>query len=204
MELKENLKKWKVVLASASPRRKELLAQIGIIPDIRPSEVEEEKNEKDPAKLVENLSYIKAADVASRCEKGTLVIGADTVVACDQEILGKPADDQDAFRMLHMLQGRTHEVYTGVTIVEGSLDSGKTTVFAEKTEVTMYPMSDQMIWDYIRTGEPSDKAGAYGIQGRAAVFIKSIKGDYNNVVGLPVAAVWQYLNADKEEKHAAL
>ena len=77
-------------------------------------------------------------------------------------------------------------------------------MFAEKTEVTMYPMSDQMIWDYIRTGEPSDKAGAYGIQGKAAVFIKSIKGDYNNVVGLPVAAVWQYLNADKEEKHAAL
>ena len=106
--------------------------------------------------------------------------------------------------MLHMLQGRTHEVYTGVTIVEGSSDSRKSTVFAEKTEVTMYPMSDQMIWDYIRTGEPSDKAGAYGIQGRAAVFIKSIKGDYNNVVGLPVAAVWQYLNADKEEKHAAL
>lgn len=154
--------------------------------------------------MVRRLSRQKAQDVAERYAEDCIVIGADTVVACDQEILGKPADDQDAFRMLHMLQGRTHEVYTGVTIVEGSLDSGKTTVFAEKTEVTMYPMSDQMIWDYIRTGEPSDKAGAYGIQGRAAVFIKSIKGDYNNVVGLPVAAVWQYLNADKEEKHAAL
>ena len=101
--------------------------------------------------------------------------------------------------MLHMLQGRTHQVYTGVTIVEGGIASRKMTSFVEKTEVTMYPMSDEMIWNYIRTGEPADKAGAYGIQGRAAVFVKAIQGDYNNVVGLPVAAVWQYLNADKEE-----
>lgn len=106
--------------------------------------------------------------------------------------------------MLHMLQGRTHEVYTGVTILDGASDTRKETVFAVKTEVTMYPMTERMIWDYIRTGEPSDKAGAYGIQGRAAVFIKSIKGDYNNVVGLPVSAIWQYLNNCKEEKNAAL
>ena len=153
---------------------------------------------------------MKAENVASDLQaegvelKNTIVIGADTIVVRDEEILGKPKNEDHAYEILLSLQGRAHEVYTGVTIVEGSLDSGKTTVFAEKTEVTMYPMSDQMIWDYIRTGEPSDKAGAYGIQGRAAVFIKSIKGDYNNVVGLPVAAVWQYLNADMEEKHAAL
>lgn len=194
----------KIILASASPRRKELMKQAGLEFDVCVSTEEEKKGPWGPEEMVRRLSRQKAQDVAERYAEDCIVIGADTVVACDQEILGKPADDQDAFRMLHMLQGRTHEVYTGVTIVEGSLDSGKTTVFAEKTEVTMYPMSDQMIWDYIRTGEPSDKAGAYGIQGRAAVFIKSIKGDYNNVVGLPVAAVWQYLNADKEEKHAAL
>ena len=194
----------KIILASASPRRKELMKQAGLEFDVCVSTIEEKKGPWGPEEMVRRLSRQKAQDVAERYAEDCIVIGADTVVACDQEILGKPADDQDAFRMLHMLQGRTHEVYTGVTIVEGSLDSGKTTVFAEKTEVTMYPMSDQMIWDYIRTGEPSDKAGAYGIQGKAAVFIKSIKGDYNNVVGLPVAAVWQYLNADKEEKHAAL
>ena len=194
----------KIILASASPRRKELMKQAGLEFDVCVSTKEEKKGPWGPEEMVRRLSRQKAQDVAERYAEDCIVIGADTVVACDQEILGKPADDQDAFRMLHMLQGRTHEVYTGVTIVEGSLDSGKTTVFAEKTEVTMYPMSDQMIWDYIRTGESSDKAGAYGIQGKAAVFIKSIKGDYNNVVGLPVAAVWQYLNADKEEKHAAL
>ena len=88
----------------------------------------------------------------------------------------------------------------GLQSIEGSADARKATVFAEKTEVTMYPMTDRMIWDYIATGEPSDKAGAYGIQGRAAVFIKSINGDYNNVVGLPVAALWQYLNSSKDEE----
>lgn len=123
MELKESLKKWKIVLASASPRRKELLEQIGIIPDIRPSEVEEEKNEEDPAKLVENLSYIKAADVASRCEAGTLVIGADTVVSvCPKGedgpvILGKPGNEENAKVMIHQIQGHVHQVYTGVTII---------------------------------------------------------------------------------------
>ena len=157
-----------------------------------------------PEEMVRRLSRQKAQDVAERYTEDCIIVGADTVVSCDQEILGKPANDQDAFRMLHMLQGRTHEVYTGVTVIEGSVDVRKETVFAEKTEVTMYPMTDKMIWDYIRTGEPADKAGAYGIQGRAAVFIRSIHGDYNNVVGLPVAALWQYLNSGKEENDATL
>ena len=200
----------KIILASASPRRRELLAQIGLEFEVKASNKEEVYTSTKPQKIVEELALMKAENVASDLQaegvelKNTIVIGADTIVVRDEEILGKPKNEDHAYKILLSLQGRAHEVYTGVTIVEGSLDSGKTTVFAEKTEVTMYPMSDQMIWDYIRTGEPSDKAGAYGIQGRAAVFIKSIKGDYNNVVGLPVAAVWQYLNADKEEKHAAL
>ena len=189
MELKESLKEWKVVLASASPRRKELLEQIGIIPDIRPSEVEEEKNEEEPSKLVENLSYIKAADVALRCEAGTLVIGADTVVAVCQKgeerpvILGKPGNAENAGNMIRQIQGHVHQVYTGVTICSAH----KNVSFYEKTDVWVYDMTDEEIRDYISTGEPMDKAGAYGIQGKFAAYIKGIEGDYNNVVGLPVA-----------------
>lgn len=194
----------KIILASASPRRSELMKQAGLDFDVCVSTKEEKKVPWEPEEMVRRLSRQKAQDVAERYAEDCIIVGADTVVSCDQEILGKPANDQDAFRMLHMLQGRTHEVYTGVTVIEGSADVRKETVFAEKTEVTMYPMTDKMIWDYIRTGEPADKAGAYGIQGRAAVFIRSIHGDYNNVVGLPVAALWQYLNSGKEENDATL
>ena len=190
----------KIILASASPRRRELMQQAGLDFEICVSTKEEKKGPWGPEEMVRRLSEQKARDVAERYPEDCIIVGADTVVACGGEILGKPADNQDAFRMLHMLQGRTHEVYTGVTVIEGSADARKATVFTEKTEVTMYPMTDRMIWDYIATGEPSDKAGAYGIQGRAAVFIKSINGDYNNVVGLPVAALWQYLNSSKEEE----
>ena len=197
MELKESLKKWKIVLASASPRRKELLEQIGIIPDIRPSEVEEDKNEEDPAKLVENLSYIKAADVASRCEAGTLVIGADTVVAvCPKGeeqpvILGKPGNEENAKAMIRQIQGHIHQVYTGVTIIlckEEGKYAGST--FFEKTDVEVYDMEEAEITAYVKTGEPLDKAGAYGIQGSFAAYIKGIHGDYANVVGLPLGRLY--------------
>ena len=207
MELKENLKKWKVVLASASPRRKELLAQIGIIPDIRPSEVEEEKNEKDPAKLVDNLSYIKAADVASRCEKGTLVIGADTVVSvCHRgeeqpEILGKPGNEENAKAMISQIQGHVHQVYTGVTVIlcqEGGAYAGST--FSEKTDVEVYDMEAAEIQAYVSTGEPLDKAGAYGIQGSFAAYIKGIRGDYTNVVGLPLGRLCHEIKKLLEEQ----
>ena len=156
-----------------------------------------------------NKLHVSAQDVAERYAEDCIIVGADTVVSCDQEILGKPANDQDAFRMLHMLQGRTHEVYTGVTVIEGSADVRKETVFAEKTEVTMYPMTDKMIWDYIRTGEPADKtsdrigdtkfpwrdkAGGYGIQDSFGLkYIKSIDGDYYNVVGLPISRLYHEL-----------
>ena len=207
MELKENLKKWKVVLASASPRRKELLAQIGIIPDIRPSEVEEEKNEKDPAKLVENLSYIKAADVDSRCEKGTLVIGADTVVSvCPRGeeppvILGKPGNKENAKAMISQIQGHVHQVYTGVTVIlcqEGGAYAGST--FSEKTDVEVYDMEAAEIQAYVSTGEPLDKAGAYGIQGSFAAYIKGIRGDYTNVVGLPLGRLCHEIKKLLEEQ----
>ena len=142
----------KIILASASPRRSELMKQAGLDFDVCVSTKEEKKGPWEPEEMVRRLSRQKAQDVAERYAEDCIIVGADTVVSCDQEILGKPANDQDAFRMLHMLQGRTHEVYTGVTVIEGSADVRKETVFAEKTEVTMYPMTDKMIWDYIRTG----------------------------------------------------
>lgn len=194
----------RIILASASPRRKDLMKQAGFNFDVCVSTKKEERGPWSPEETVKRLSEQKALDVAEQYEEDCIVIGADTVVSCESEILGKPVDEDDAFRMLRMLQGRTHQVYTGVTIVEGPKESRTVTVFAEKTDVNMYPLSDEMIREYIQTGEPMDKAGAYGIQGRAAVFVKSIHGDYNNVVGLPVAAIWQYLNSHKEERYAAL
>lgn len=194
----------RIILASASPRRSDLMKQAGFDFEVCVSTKEEKTGSFRPEEMVKRLSEQKALDVAERYDEDCVVIGADTVVACDDVILGKPADEEDAFRMLRMLQGRQHQVYTGVTIIEGPKGNRRITVFAEKTDVNMCPLSDEVIRDYIRTGEPMDKAGAYGIQGKAAVFVKSICGDYNNVVGLPVAAIWQYFNGMKEERYAAL
>lgn len=182
----------KVILASASPRRRELLHQVGIEPEIEPSHVEEVITTTVPADAVMELSAQKAEDIAKR-HKGepVIVIGADTVVSSDGRILGKPHDEKDAFEMLSGLNGRTHQVYTGVTVI--SCETGKTSTFAEKTEVEVYPMTDAQIQAYIATGEPMDKAGAYGIQGRFAAYVKGICGDYNNVVGLPVGRLCQEL-----------
>ena len=124
----------------------------------------------------------------------TLVLGADTVVACDGKILGKPADSEAAAAMLTMLQGRGHEVYTGVTILYEENGERKTLTFHEKTTVYFYPMTDAQIREYVATGDPMDKAGAYGIQGFCARYIRGIEGDYNNVVGLPVGRVYQELH----------
>lgn len=187
-----------IVLASASPRRKQLMAQAGFEFEVCVSDKEEKKGQWSPEETVMKLSRQKALDVAAKYEEDCIIIGADTVVACDAQILGKPVDEADAMRMLQLLQGRTHQVYTGVTIIEGASGNRTVTTFAERTDVTMYPVSDRAILDYIQTKEPMDKAGAYGIQGRAAVFVKSIQGDYNNVVGLPVAAIWQYFNGNRE------
>lgn len=207
----------RIILASASPRRRELLAQIGIsdsgfcgrsifgmeaVFEVIPSRVEEKVNSAEPSEMVRELSAMKAEDVFAgqqgKQKEGLLVIGADTVVSLAGQVMGKPADEQDAVRMLTALQGKTHQVYTGVTLIyqplAASAENKKNPVrvtFYEKTDVTMYPMSREEILDYVATGEPADKAGAYGIQGRCAAFIKGICGDYNNVVGLPTARLYQ-------------
>ena len=226
----------KIILASASPRRRELLSQIGLDFEVVVSETEEKITSTEPAKVVEELSAQKAEAVweklcsmttsqgsvtdAERLEEGSgvsrmdegsevfdpeqksgesiitdiIVLGADTVVACDGKILGKPADTEAAVAMLTMLQGRGHEVYTGVTILYEENGERKTLTFHEKTTVHFYPMTDAQIREYVATGDPMDKAGAYGIQGFCARYISGIVGDYNNVVGLPVGRVYQELH----------
>ncbi len=183
----------KIILASASPRRKDLMSQAGFEFEVCVSTQEEKMGDWSPRETVKQLAMQKAWDVGKQFDEDCIIIGADTVVACKECILGKPKDEEDAVRMLQMLQGQTHQVYTGVTILDGPMNDRKQMCFAEKTDVTMYPMTEAMIRAYIAGGEPMDKAGAYGIQGQAAVFVKEIHGDYNNVVGLPIAAVWQYL-----------
>lgn len=180
-----------LVLASQSPRRRELLAQVGIAFRVAPSAVEERITKTAPDEVVRELSLQKAEDVASREPEGIWVLGADTVVALDGEILGKPVDVEAAKSMLRRLSGRSHSVYTGVTLYRRSAGETRVECFSEKTAVTFYPMSEEEIDRYVSSGDPLDKAGAYGIQGSAAAFIERIEGDYNNVVGLPVAAVYQ-------------
>lgn len=178
-----------IILASGSPRRRELLAQAGIPFTVITSAADETIDETDPAAAVMELARRKAAAVLKKAGGERIVLGADTVVAVDGRILGKPADAADAARMLRALSGRTHRVFTGVAL----LAEGRERVFCEETEVEMYPISEEEIRDYIATGEPMDKAGAYGIQGRAAVFVKGIRGDYLTVVGLPLARLYQEL-----------
>jgi septum formation protein len=188
--------KYRLILASASPRRKELLTQIGAEFEIIPAVGEEVIVSAKPKQAVLDLSRQKAEEVARKFyqEAGNIVIlAADTIVAFDGEILGKPKDPEDAKRMLGMLSGREHSVFTGVTMVVKSSGSEKIISLYEETKVFMYPMTEKQIQAYIETGEPMDKAGAYGIQGKCAVYIEKIVGDYNNVVGLPVAAIFQKL-----------
>ena len=197
----------KIILASASPRRRELLTQIGLDFEVVVSETEEKIASTEPAKVVEELSTQKAAAVweklagnaaGQNCGESTkadpIVLGADTVVACDGKILGKPVDIENAVAMLRMLQGRAHEVYTGVTILYGENGEEKALTFHEKTTVHFCPMTVDQIREYVATGDPMDKAGAYGIQGICARYIRGIEGDYNNVVGLPAGRVYQELH----------
>lgn len=184
----------KMILASASPRRRELLTQAGFSFEVKVSDADEIITEKEPDKIVKELALVKACAVAAS-ETEALIIGADTIVTVDGKILGKPRDAEEAFSMLSMLQGRTHQVYTGVALITKEEGLQKSHVFSEKTDVHMYPMTEQEIREYIATGEPLDKAGAYGIQGRAAVYIRKIEGDYNNVVGLPISRLYQELKS---------
>lgn len=194
----------KYILASASPRRRELLEQVGLSFEVFPAHGEEIITKELPWEIVEELSYQKAAEAAGRyaAQNGAInkddiyvIIGADTIVAYGSEIMGKPKDAQDAVRMLTMLQDDTHQVYTGVTLALLLPGGIQTATFHEKTDVSMYPMDASQIREYVDTGEPADKAGAYAIQGKCAAYIKGINGDYNNVVGLPVGRLMQELGS---------
>jgi septum formation protein len=176
-----------IILASASPRRKELLSQICDF-EVKASQCDENCDISDPCELVCELSRRKARAVAEN--DGNIVIGADTVVAIEGSILGKPRSEQEAKDMLKSLSGKTHSVFTGVTVIRGDEEY----TFAEKTDVTFYELSDHMIDRYVASGEPMDKAGAYGIQGKGCVLVKGICGDYFNVVGLPVAHLYRVLD----------
>ena len=183
----ENWGGYRVILASASPRRKELLNQIGIEPEIRPSHMAEETGERKPDRVVMELSRQKAEDIAAEYGAGTMVIGADTVVAVGSEILGKPGTPMKADEMIDKLQGRTHQVYTGVTLLIREKGRWKAHTFHECTDVSFYPVTEEEIKEYVNSKDPMDKAGSYGIQGAWGAYVKGIRGDYNNVVGLPVA-----------------
>ena len=188
-----------IVLASGSPRRSELLTKADIPFVVMPANVDESIKTEDPAFAAEEISARKAEAVTKKLlnekkEDPFIVLSADTVVSVDGKILGKPKDEDDAFNMLHELQGRDHDVYTGVTIgIKREGEHVHYKHFNERTRVKIYPISDEQIRDYISTGEPMDKAGSYAIQGSFAKYIKSIQGDYSNVVGLPVGRVFKEL-----------
>lgn len=191
----------RVILASASPRRRELLSQMGLAFEILTSDAGEQCESTQPCDMVQELSALKAEAVFGKLpveeREDVLIIGADTLVAYENRVMGKPGSEKQAEEMLLGLQGNTHQVYTGVTILFTKKGSVRPEIhtFFEKTDVTMFPMSLEEIRAYVATKEPMDKAGAYGIQGRCAVHIEKITGDYYNVVGLPIGSLYQKLKA---------
>lgn len=190
-EEKEGIMK-PIILASGSPRRRELLEQMGLTFTIMPAQGEEVITKETPAEAVQELSYGKAAEIFEKTDlTEAIVIGADTVVVLDAEIMGKPESEEGAFAMLKRLQGRTHRVYTGVTVMVKEGMKKREFTFSSCTEVDVFPMEDWEIKSYVNKGESLDKAGAYGIQGGFAVYVKGIRGEYNNVLGLPIAGLYQ-------------
>ncbi len=205
-----------LILASASPRRRDLLTQMGFSFQVCPSDMEEVVTETEPEKIVMELSCGKAEEVAERKKREigikpetdnnrvikddlswddvseTVILGADTLVFLEGEQMGKPKDEKEAFSMLSRLQGRVHQVYTGVTLIglKGGQERARTS-FYEETQVEFASMSEKEIEEYVKTGEPMGKAGAYAIQGIGSRYIKRIEGDYTNVVGLPVARLYR-------------
>jgi MAF protein len=182
-----------IILASASPRRKELLGLITTDFKIIPSKKDEIVSDTIASDIVISLSKQKAEEVAETILTG-IIIGADTVVSLGNEILGKPKNADDAKRMLSLISGKEHSVFTGITIIKKQENSIVKKSFFEETKVIVSELSILEMEKYIGTGEPMDKAGAYGIQGKFSVFVKGIKGDYNNVVGLPVSRLYRELN----------
>jgi len=180
----------KIILASASPRRKQLLEQMKLKFEVIPSNIFEDYQEnREPEEVARDLAKKKATDIA-RISEDSLVIGADTVVFLD-EILGKPKDEREALKILKKLSGKTHYVITGIAVIDSS--TKKLVVDHEKTAVKMKKISEEEIKAYISTGEPMDKAGAYGIQGLGSVFVEEIHGCYFNVVGLPISKLYSIL-----------
>ena len=181
-----------LILASASPRRKELLEKIGLPFTVQPAMGEERITQKSPAAVVMELSRQKAEEIAAAQTEDCIIIGADPVVARGEKIMGTPKDAADAKQMLRSIADDCHQVYTGVTLIRTGAHPQSVT-FQEKTDVCLYPISDEELDAYIASGDPMDKAGAYGIQGDFAIYVKRIAGDYYNVVGLPIGRVYQEL-----------
>ena len=177
-----------LILASQSPRRKELLGLFSVPFTVRVADIDEGMDLSQPVENeVARVSRLKAEAVSRK--PGDVVVAADTVVVCDGQVLGKPKDEADAYRMLRLLSGRDHQVMTGLTVLRGDT----AVVHTEITDIHFRKLTDKQINDYIRTGEPMDKAGSYGIQGGAALFVEGIRGDYFNVVGLPVCKLGEIL-----------
>lgn len=184
-----------LILASQSPRRKEILSLLDIPFKIMVSDADESVDlSLPPYFIAESLSLKKAIAVSKNINTDALIIGADTIVVIDGRILGKPKDEEDARIMLTSLSGRTHSVISGVTVLDTK--SAKSESFYVETEVTFFPLTDDEITNYIKSGEPMDKAGAYGIQGRGGKFVEKISGDYFNVVGLPLSKLYQVLKKE--------
>ncbi len=182
----------KIYLASASPRRKELLSQINLNFEILVPEVKEiNDNTLAPEEVVKLNSEIKALAVSKQVDKNSIIIAADTIVVFDNIILGKPKDKNDAIHTLKLLSGKKHKVITGVTLIFNNLSKIETN-FVE-SYVYFKNMTNDEIMYYVESGEPMDKAGSYGIQGLGAIFIEKIEGDYNNIVGLPISLIYDIL-----------
>lgn len=180
----------KIILASASPRRKELLSLLGVSFRIEIPNVKEVSTVTDPKEYVLDLAKMKGLSLGKKYQQSnTLVIAADTIVAMGEKILEKPKDEDDAYKKLTFLSGKTHCVYTAIALFY----KGEVKSFYEETQVSFYKLDDKFIKKYIASGEPMDKAGAYGIQGLGQVMVKSIKGNYANVVGLPTSRLYQEL-----------
>lgn len=187
--------KKEIILASNSPRRRELLKQIGVEFKVIPAEVEEDEGKekgKSPVEVVKNNALLKAQKVAEMVlESDSLIIGADTIVVLDGRIIGKPKDERDAINILKKLRGKYHYVFTGVAVLE--TPEMRFLVSTVKSKVKMRDYSDEEIIRYVATGEPMDKAGAYGIQGKGALLVEKIEGDYYNIVGLPLVRLYNLL-----------
>lgn len=200
-----------MILASQSPRRRELLERAGFELDVRPADIDESRRPHEtPVALVERLAREKAEAVRERLSQGPadgLLVAADTIVWAGDEALGKPADDKDAAAMLRRLSGRTHHVSTGVCalLVDAGGARRQAVSFVETTDVTFWDLTDAQIEAYVATGEPRDKAGAYGIQGLGGLLVREVRGDYANVVGLPLPHLLRELDhlAEGEKDHVA-